>query len=116
MTETPPPLYHGTRRPFTRGGYVFPAAFHGGEIRPGHAGDDSTEFAYVTTDHDLAAFYALNAKGRGRPRVLTVTPTGPIEDDPSTYDGEREAQYRSRSPFRVVDVEVLDPADWSAVS
>lgn len=108
----PPPLYHGTRAGFGRGGLVLPVALHGRRPRSGHTGDDSTAYAYATPDREMAAFYALNDRhGRGRPRVLTVTPLGPVEADPSRYD-EEEGQVRSRDGFLVVAVEILDPADY----
>lgn len=100
-------LFHGTRAGFKRGGFLFPVAFHGTHQRPGHVGEDSTEFIYLTDDRDQAAAYAYDHPGRGRPKILTVQPSGPIERDPSTFDGERGCQYRSRDIAKVIDVEVL---------
>jgi hypothetical protein len=85
---------------------VFPADEAGHEPRPGHA-PGGTAFVYLTDDPEQAAWYARHSKGRGRPKVLTVVPTGEVEHDPSTFDGERDCQYRSRWPAKVVAVRVV---------
>lgn len=100
-------LYHGTRAAFRRGGYLFPQSWHGQAPRAGHVGEDSTEFVYMTTDRELAEWYAVNSPGRNRARVLTVEPLGPIEHDPSRYDDEQYDQYRCRDGAKVVDVYFL---------
>lgn len=100
-------LYHGTRAGFKAGGFVFPADFTGHTPRAGGR-EGGTAYAYCTDDWDLAEWYAINSKGRGKPKVLTVEPTGPIEHDPSPYDGESEDQYRSLAPLRVVRAEFVE--------
>ena len=80
--------YHGTRRGFTRGGVLFPRTFHGqspttAPTNPGMTpSPDSGEWVYITTDVNLAWVYAFHARGRGAPKVLTVTPRGTVERDP----------------------------------
>lgn len=106
-----PLLYHGTRVGFRKGGFLFPQAFHGHAPRPGHSGDESTRYAYATLDREMAEFYALNDKGRGRPKVLTVEPMGPCEPDPSRYDNEHGHQVRCADGFRVVAVEIVEVND-----
>ena len=102
-----PPLFHGTKAGFRPGGYLFPPRFTGHEPRAGAQGEDSLEFVYVTTDWEQAEWYAVNSKGRGRPKVLTVVPTDVLEVDPSTYDGERGEQLRTKGQCRVVKVEAV---------
>lgn len=105
-----PAFYHGTRVGFKKGGYLFPVSFHHGAVRPGVRVSEDDQYIYFTTDFELASFYAVNSKGRGRPKVCTVVPGGPVEHDPSTYDGERE-QYRSKTSARVVDVQFLEEGE-----
>jgi hypothetical protein len=98
-------FYHGTRAGFSVGGWLVPYADHrSGSARPGHQGEHSTTFTYFTTDRELAEWYALNSRGRGKPKVLTVVPSARIEHDPSPYDDEREDQYRSKGWAKVVGV------------
>ena len=83
----PMTFYHGTRRGFRPGGYVFPQSFHGeeGTSAPLTSGsqqpDDAGRWAYVTTSLELAWVYAWHAPGRGRPKVLVVRPAG-LQEDP----------------------------------
>lgn len=104
MTE--PVFYHGTRVGFSRGGYLFPVDFHGTQPRPGGQRGD-TAYIYMTTDLDLAWWYAEQhpgvAGGQGKPKVLVVRPLGPIEVDPSIYHGEYE-QYRCKEGAKVLKV------------
>lgn len=80
--------YHGTRRGFRPGGYLFPRAFHGSigttaPLAPGQAApSDSDQWVYVTRSVDLAWVYAFHGTGRGRPKVLVVRPSGGLEPDP----------------------------------
>lgn len=80
--------YHGTRRGFRGGGYLFPRAWHGSAgttapLTPGEKmPDDSDQYVYVTRSLDLAWVYAFHAAGRGRPKVLVVEPSGGLEPDP----------------------------------
>lgn len=102
-----PVFYHGTRVGFKKGGYLFPPSFHHGATRPGVRVPEDDQYIYFVTDFEQATYYALNSKGRGRPKVCTVVPSGPIEHDPSTYDGEDE-QYRSKTSARIVEVQFVD--------
>jgi hypothetical protein len=54
----------------------------------------------------MAAWYAEQSKGRGKPKVLTVMPLGEVEPDPSPYDEEHE-QLRCREGFLVLSVRFL---------
>lgn len=80
--------YHGTRKPYQRHGLLLGRAFHGGApttapVNPGRQPlPDSDQWVYFTTDLDLAWSYAWLAAGRGRPRVLTIAPSGTVERDP----------------------------------
>jgi hypothetical protein len=100
--------FHGTRRGFTRNGWLFPRAFHGGvgtsaPLQPGRESPaDSVGFIYITTDENLAWAYAYEAVGRGKPKVLVVEPQGEIEHDPE-HSHDMPA-YRCNGMARVVDV------------
>lgn len=114
--DAPVVWYHGTRRGFGRGGWVFPRTFHGGAgtqapLQPGKASpEDTAEHVYITTDEHLAWAYAYAAVGRGRPKVLVVEPHGPVEHDPE-HSRDMPA-YRCRGTARVV--EVLTEAPFTA--
>lgn len=88
MQDDTPIWYHGTRRGFSPGGWVFPRSSHGGAgssapTTPGRESPaEAADFVYVTTDLTLAWAYAWAAPGRGKPKVLTVIPHGPTEPDP----------------------------------
>lgn len=89
-------LYHGTRAAFSgSGGLLLPATQHGGPTNheATNIGDRSA-WVYVTPDLDLAWGYAYVAKGKGRPRVLVVTPAGDLYDDDSTVGGAEQESYR----------------------
>jgi hypothetical protein len=93
--------YHGTRRPFGKGGIVMPRSFHGGKpttapTMPGRSpAADAADWVYVTEKEYLAWVYAWHAAGRGRPRVLTVRPTD-IHPDPEHAPG---TAWRCSSAF-----------------
>lgn len=98
-------LYHGTRRGFRPGGWLMPRAWHGGPGTTAPAAGalaGAEDHIYLTDDVDLAWVYAWHAPGRGKPKVLVIEPTAPIEHDP-----EHSAQmpaYRSRGMGRVLAV------------
>lgn len=83
-----PRFFHGTRRHFTQGGYLFPRGDHGAEgtgapVNPGmESPEDAAQWVFVTEDIDVAWAYAWVAPGRGKPKVLEVEPIGAIEPDP----------------------------------
>ena len=66
---------------------------------------DAERYVYVTTSRELAWVYAWHARGRGRPRVLTVTPLSDVWHDPE-HSPDMEA-YRCESAF--VTAVDLDP-------
>jgi hypothetical protein len=89
-----PVFYHGTRRGFSRGGFLMPKRFHqqqdqtSAPLIPGkERARDSDDWVYVTTSPELAWVYAWCAPGRGKPKVLVVEPSGPIERDPEHSPG-----------------------------
>jgi hypothetical protein len=113
MTALPPPLFHGTRRPFMKGGLLLPRAKLGGApatsapMKAGRAPNpDAENWVYVTTSLTLAWVYAWHAPGRGRPRVLTVTPLGPVYDDPE-HSPDMEAYRTDAAVVAAVDLEPL---------
>lgn len=91
-------LFHGTRRPFKRGGLLIPRSRHGGPgtsapLTPGRTQpEDAADWVYLTSDLDLAWVYAFHAPGRGRARVLRVTPIGDVLRD--IEHGDTMAAYR----------------------
>lgn len=98
-------LYHGTRRGFTPGGWLMPRSWHGGPGTSAPANGtlpDSDQYIYVTTDLDLAWVYAWHAPGGGRPKVLIIEPTRPVEHDPE--HSLRMPAYRSQGMARVAAV------------
>lgn len=95
-----PVLYHGTRRGFRPGGILLPPdttghqpSTHGYTVPDGWV-DDREQYVYVTTDIDIARDFAAQAPGRGRPKVLIVTPMTPVEKDPATIGGHVAPTYR----------------------
>lgn len=101
-------FFHGTRRGFGRGGYLFPRTFHGGEgtaapVNSGQAPSaDADGWVYLTEEIDLAWAYAYAAPGRGKPKVLEVEPYGVVEPDPE--HGPRMKAWRCNGSARVVRV------------
>jgi len=95
--------YHGTNRDLKPGDM----------IEPGHEQvweGSSPHHVYMTPDHDLAHMYAETAaamKEHGSPRVYTVEPTGPHEDDPEFGRDDDATEglesYRSAHPLRVIE-------------
>lgn len=88
MSTQVSPLFHGTRRAFTRGGILIPRHDHGGAeanapTNPGAVAPvESAGWVYVTERLDVVWAYAWAAPGRGKPKVLVVAPRGVVEPDP----------------------------------
>lgn len=104
-------LYHGTRIGAERGGWITPAAFHGHQANelPGYEGADG--WLFLTPDPDVAATFARTAKGRGRPKILTVVPDEPVEPDHATLNGEDGLMFRTRGWARITSVQIIDERD-----
>jgi hypothetical protein len=101
-------LWHGTRRGVSRGGWLVPPVEHGeGQANAIEDYPDSDLFVFVTTEWEVAAFFARQAKGRGRPKVLAVAPTGPVHPDHATLGGEDAGMLRTRDWVRIIGVEVI---------
>lgn len=79
-------FYHGTRRPFDRGGLILPGAKFGED----NHGLGRSEWVYVTTELDLAIEYAKVAQGRGKAKIVEVQPWGEMFVDDSTIAGGQE--------------------------
>lgn len=89
MSDEEPVFYHGTRRGFSRGGYLMPRSFHKNDdqtsapLKDGRErSSDSDRYVYITTSKIVAWVYAWEAPGRGRPKVLTVRPMAEVYRDP----------------------------------
>jgi hypothetical protein len=105
MTRRETGLYHGTRAAFRGpGGLVLP----GDEFGKDNHRLGRSDRVYVTPDLDLAKAYALGAKGRGRARVLEVTPMSPLTVDDSTVDGDEQETYATDAA-RVLRVVWTEP-------
>lgn len=100
-------LFHGTRRGFTKGGWLFPRTMHAGAATsaPTNPGRqplaDSAEWVYLTEDIDVAWAYAWAAPGRGKPKVVEVEPHGRIEPDPEHSPAMRAWRAESAVVRRV---------------
>lgn len=110
-------FYHGTRRGFSKSGWVTPRTFnkgratraplqHGCVARP-----DAERYVYVTTDIHLAWAYAYEAPGPGSPKVLQVEPHGSVTPDPE-HSHAMEA-YRVDGWAKVVAVIPLSEAPFT---
>lgn len=105
-------LYHGTRRPFGKRGLLLPRSEHDGPgtnapLNTGRtAWPDADTWCYATEHVELAWAYAYAAPGRGRPRVLIVSPLDEyIHRDPES--SEESLCWRFKSAW-VVEV-LTDP-------
>ncbi len=108
MTHQQPPLYHGTRAAFRgSGGLLLPGTCYD---RDNH-GLGRSDYVYMTPDRDEAAMWARAAQGRGRPRILTVMPMSPVEDDDSTVLGDEHQGVRCREGCRVLAVQIIPEQD-----
>lgn len=84
------PFYHGTKAGFKGpNGYVFPGDNHGRD----NWKLSRSNVVYVTLDLDLAWYYAEAATGRGKSKVLEVTPMSTLYIDDSTVEGEEQESY-----------------------
>lgn len=98
------PLYHGTRAAYRgSGGLLLP----GDDVGQDHHGLGRSAYVYMTPDREEAEAWARAAKGRNRPRVLTVMPMAPVENDDSTINGEEHYGVRCRVGARVLAVDVI---------
>lgn len=98
------PLYHGTRKPFGKGGLVLPGKLTSEDNTTGSESYTqglrpyTGEKVYVTTDLELAKHFAKISKGRGKAKVFEVLYVGSIERDDALFDGEElcDAHYRQK--------------------
>jgi hypothetical protein len=104
------PFFHGTK-----------ADLHVGDLltagfRSNYRPEVVMNHIYFTALVGGAGLAAELAVGQGAPRVYTVEPTGPFENDPNVTDkkfpGNPTRSYRSREPLRVVG----EVADWTRLS
>jgi hypothetical protein len=115
MTDSP--LYHGTRRGFGVGGYLFPRAHHGGAgtsapVNPGReVPAEADNWVYVTESIELAWAYAWAAPGRGKPKVLEVRAYTPIEPDPEHSAAAQAWRCGSAKVLRVHTDPVMTEAE-----
>lgn len=79
--------YHGTRAGFMAGGLVLPRNETGAlpttaPLNPGmRLPADQGEYVYMTRDLDVAWNYARASSGKGKPKVLVISPLDRPERD-----------------------------------
>ena len=101
------PFYHGTKADLRTGDLLTPG------FRSNYRPDVVMNHIYFTAVADGAGLAAELAPGDGAPRVYSVEPTGPFEDDPNVTDkkfpGNPTRSYRSSAPLRVIG----EVTDWT---
>jgi hypothetical protein len=94
------PFYHGTRANLLIGD-LLAAGF-----RSNYRDNVVMNHIYFTTVAKGAGLAAEIAKGKGRPRVYVVIPTGDFEDDPNVtnkkFPGNPTRSYRSAFPLKII--------------
>jgi hypothetical protein len=104
------PFFHGTKADLRAGDLLTPG------FRSNYRPEVVMNHIYFTALPDGAGLAAELAPGDAAPRVYTVEPTGPFEDDPNVTDkkfpGNPTRSYRSSAPLRVVD----EVTDWTRLT
>lgn len=104
------PFFHGTKADL-RVGDLLTAGF-----RSNYRPEVVMNHIYFTALRDGAGLAAELAAGDGEPRVYSVEPTGPFENDPNVTDkkfpGNPTRSYRSTDPLRVV----AEVHDWTRLT
>jgi hypothetical protein len=104
------PFYHGTKAELRTGDLLTPG------FRSNYRPDVVMNHIYFTALPDGAGLAAELAPGDGAPRVYSVEPTGPFEDDPNVTDkkfpGNPTRSYRSSGPLRIVG----EIVDWTRLT
>lgn len=104
------PFFHGTKADL-RVGDLLTAGF-----RSNYRPEVVMNHIYFTALRDGAGLAAELAAGDGEPRVYSVEPTGPFENDPNVTDkkfpGNPTRSYRSTDPLRVV----AEVDDWTRLT
>ncbi len=92
-------FYHGTGADLKPGDLIAPG------YGSNYGARKQASWVYLSGTLDAAIWGAELAAGKGRERIYTVEPTGPIFDDPNLTDrkfpGNPTLSYRSREPIRV---------------
>jgi rifampin ADP-ribosylating transferase len=100
------PFYHGTKADLKTGD-LLTAGFKS-NYRP----EVTMNHIYFAATANGAGLAAELSKGKGRPRVYIVEPTGEFEDDPNVtnkkFPGNPTRSYRSRAPLKIVG----ETDDW----
>jgi hypothetical protein len=104
------PFFHGTKVELQIGDLLSPG------FQSNYDESVVMNHIYFTAIPKGAGLAAEIAKGRGRPRVYIVEPTGEFENDPNVTDkkfpGNPTRSYRSRLPLKVVgELESWEPYD-----
>ena len=102
MAELDPgPFFHGTKADLAVGD-LLSAGF-----RSNYKAEVVMNHIYFTALAKGAGLAAEIARGKSRPRVYVVEPTGPFENDPNVTDkkfpGNPTRSYRSRHPLKIID-------------
>lgn len=104
------PFFHGTKADLRAGDLLTPG------FRSNYRPEVVMNHIYFTALPDGAGLAAELAPGNAAPRVYTVEPIGPFEDDPNVTDkkfpGNPTRSYRSSAPLRVVG----EVTDWTRLT
>ncbi|NNC13278.1 NAD(+)--rifampin ADP-ribosyltransferase [Planctomonas sp. JC2975] len=104
------PFFHGTKADLQVGD-LLTAGF-----RSNYRPEVIMNHIYFTALRDGAGLAAELAAGDGVPRVYSVEPTGPFEDDPNVTDkkfpGNPTRSYRSSDPLRIL----AEVTDWTRLT
>ena len=104
------PFYHGTKADLRTGDLLTPG------FRSNYRPEVLMNHIYFTALPDGAGLAAELAPGPAPPRVYSVEPTGPFEDDPNVTDkkfpGNPTRSYRSSAPLRIVG----EVTDWTRLT
>ena len=101
MAELEPgPFFHGTKADLAVGD-LLSAGF-----RSNYKAEVVMNHIYFTALAKGAGLAAEIARGKSRPRVYVVEPTGPFENDPNVTDkkfpGNPTRSYRSNHPLKII--------------
>ena len=104
------PFFHGTKVELQIGDLLSPG------FQSNYDESVVMNHIYFTAIPKGAGLAAEIAKGRGRPRVYIVEPTGEFENDPNVTDkkfpGNPTRSYRSSQPLRIVS----EVTDWTRLT
>lgn len=106
MSDEVQTLYHGTKRGFRKGGILLPCAETGFCSWQDYPHDERS--VYATPDPVMAAYFAKNSQGRGKPKVLVIEAHGRVREDRFLLRNEWHLEVLIEWAT-VIDVHVIEP-------